>query len=561
MRGKILISIFLAAFMFLCFQITTNAKSHEGVKIGVAVSALSESYPFIERPGGTYEGTSVLPKGLSSSIKNKRIKTKILLEQLGYDVTYIYDEQLKDAKKLQEYDSIFFPNTVMMSSEERAAVKEYIKDGGGAFFGYGFARNDSARYPYKATDLDRTAVIYDTHSWVYEWDNASEMIQSAFINDVVVYAIEYGKGKAVWIGFQPLDYINIPNDQSEEWETFDTKGHKQVRGDSWDGLVGGEDLKAFIDEAVAWTAEHKEKYLPIDQSNSISLTEVSAYPRANDYVVYGTMTTHNTGNVVSRGTMVAEILDPSGKVVRTYSKYVVGLTPGQSSYAEKVYFTLPKNLAAGNYILRATYHSGKEGTAQLVLTGDQVQLQIAKADQKGQILPLRFKDIPSSFWANKDIYELYSSGLISGYKNGNFGPQNNITRLQAAMILTRALHLKAESRPDPGLRDVKKGQYGYDVISTVVDEGIFSGSNGKFNPDKLLTREQMAKILVNAFALTGEEKISFSDVPKGSWSESFISTLLANDVTQVQGSFRPSEYTNRAQFAAFVHRAMSASIQ
>lgn len=32
------------------------------------------------------------------------------------------------------------------------------------------------------------------------------------------YAIEYGKGKAVWFGFQPLNYIAVPNERSNEWD-------------------------------------------------------------------------------------------------------------------------------------------------------------------------------------------------------------------------------------------------------------------------------------------------------------------------------------------------------
>lgn len=99
---------------------------------------------------------------------------------------HVNDAQLSDPKQLAKFDSLFFPNTVMMSKAQRQAVKEYIKNGGGAIFAFAAARNDSARFPYKESDLDLTPIIYETKTWIWEWDNLSEVFQSAFINDVAI---------------------------------------------------------------------------------------------------------------------------------------------------------------------------------------------------------------------------------------------------------------------------------------------------------------------------------------------------------------------------------------
>jgi hypothetical protein len=634
---KILFGVFMIAFICMTFVYTHKAKAEGKARVGLVVSELSEKYAFIKREGGYHNGTYIQPKTVWSSIKNKRIKAQLLLENLGYEVELVNDAQLSDPKQLAKFDSLFFPNTVMMSKEQRQAVKEYIKNGGGAIFAFAAARNDSARFPYKDTDLDLTPIIYGTKTWIWEWDNLSEVFQSAFINDVMIgnytirsvgshpivsealkrlgktsillenqrfgtyqptwieviqpyqnnsyvtpilqyetigyssvpahtppktgaaYAIEYGKGKAVWFGFQLLDYIAVDERLSNEWDEKNPDGQRETKGKAWDYLKGGEDLKILLDECVKWTAQPLMKFHPIDRKVTVSLTDVRAYPRASDYVVYGTMKAKNDGNVISRGTMKVELIDPSGKVKAFYEKYVVGLVPKGESYPEKFVLTLPKNTPVGDYRLTAYYHAGRNSKDGVKVAGNTMIISIKDNNKSASILNMpSFKDVSSNHWAKEDIYNLVSLGVITGYQDGTFKPEAPVSRLQAAMMIVRSLGLSTKNRPDPQLEDVKPGQYGYDVIATVVDEGIFSGSNGRFHPDAPLTREQMAKTLVNAYRLTGEEEVRFRDVSPSQWSRPYIATLLANQVTQANGLFRPNEQTTRAQFVAFVNRSLRA---
>lgn len=634
---KIWVGVLMAAFICVSVMHPHKAKAEEKVRVGLVVSELSEKYAFIKREGGYYNGTYIQPKQIGSSIKNKRIKARLLLENLGYEVEHVNDAQLSDPKQLAKFAVLFFPNTVMMSRAQRQAVKEYIKNGGGAIFAFAAARNDSARFPYKETDLDLTPIIYETKTWIWEWDNLSEVFQSAFINDVAIgnytirsagnhpivanalkrlgktsillenrrfgkyqptwieviqpyqnnsyvtpilqyetigyssvpkhtppktgaaYAIEYGKGKAVWFGFQLLDYMTVDERLSNEWDEKNPNGQREVKGKAWDFLYGGEDLKILLDECVKWSAQPLAKFHPIDRKVTMSLTDVRAYPRASDYVVYGTMKAKNNGNIISRGTMKVELTDPSGKVKASYEKYVVGLVPKGESYPEKFVLTLPKNTPVGNYRLTAYYRAGRN-KAGVKVAGNTKIISIKDNRKSASILNMpSFKDISSHYWAKEDIDNLISLGVITGYQDGTFKPEAPVSRLQAAAMIVRSLGLSTKNRPDPQLEDVKPGQYGYDVIATVVDEGIFSGANGRFHPNAPLTREQMAKILVNAYRLTGEEEVHFRDISSSQWSKPYIATLLANQVTQANGLFRPNERTTRAQFAAFVSRSLRAA--
>lgn len=634
---KSLFGVFMTAFICMSFVYTHKAHAEGKVRVGLVVSQLSEKYAFIEREGGYHNGTYIQPKLMGSSIKNKRIKAQLLLENLGYEVEHVNDAQLSDPKQLAKFDSLFFTNTVMMSKAQRQAVKEYIKNGGGAIFAFAMARNDSARFPYKDTDLDLTPIIYETKTWIWEWDNLSEVFQSAFINDVAIgnftiktvgshpivsnalkrlgktsillenrrlgkyqptwieviqpyqnnsyaapilqyetigyssvpehtppktgaaYAIEYGKGKAVWFGFQLLDYMAVDERLSNEWDEKNPDGWPETKGKAWDYLQGGEDLKVLLDESVKWTAQPLMKFHPIDRKVTMELTDVRAYPRASDYVVYGTMKAKNNGNVISRGTMKVELTDPFGKVKASYEKYVVGLVPKGESYPEKFALTLPKNIPVGNYQLTAYYRAGRNNHDGVKIAGHTKIISIQDNKKSASILNMpSFKDVSSNYWAKEDIDNLVSLGVITGYKDGTFKPEAPVSRLQAAVMIVRSLGLSTKNRPNPQLGDVKPGQYGYDVIATVVDEGIFSGSNGRFHPAAPLTREQMAKILVNAYRLTGEDEVRFRDISSSQWSRPYIGTLLANQVTQANEFFRPNERTTRAQFAAFVNRSLRA---
>ncbi|WP_456273195.1 S8 family serine peptidase [Bacillus sp. AK031] len=173
--------------------------------------------------------------------------------------------------------------------------------------------------------------------------------------------------------------------------------------------------------------------------------------------------------------------------------------------------------------------------------------------------PKSFNDLYSTFWAKDAIEALNVRGIINGYDSGEFGVADEISRIQAAQMIVRALDLDTSNRPNPNLKDVKPGDYGYDVIATVADEGIMTGNDeGKFNVWGTLTRAQMAKILVEAYDLEGSAKSSFKDVPAGYWAAGYIDTLAANGITTGydDNTFKPQDKITRSQFAMFLARIL-----
>ncbi|WP_071392845.1 S-layer homology domain-containing protein [Bacillus tuaregi] len=173
-----------------------------------------------------------------------------------------------------------------------------------------------------------------------------------------------------------------------------------------------------------------------------------------------------------------------------------------------------------------------------------------------------FHDIPDQYWAKGDIEYLSGKKVINGYKDGSFGPNATIKRVDAATMIVRALGLETTNRPDPKLQDASKESYGYDTMATVIDEGIFQGNGGYFYPDKTLTRAEMAAVINRAFSLAEESTtISFTDIDSNHWAYSHIQALAANSITTgyQDNSFKPNQTITRAEFSVFMSRVLQNS--
>ena len=65
-----------------------------------------------------------------------------------------------------------------------------------------------------------------------------------------------------------------------------------------------------------------------------------------------------------------------------------------------------------------------------------------------------FPDVSKNHWAFASIDKLSNSKIINGYNNGTFGPEDQVTRAQAAKILAKALGLQLDSTYKTSYQDV-----------------------------------------------------------------------------------------------------------
>ena len=160
----------------------------------------------------------------------------------------------------------------------------------------------------------------------------------------------------------------------------------------------------------------------------------------------------------------------------------------------------------------------------------------------------RFSDVGGDTHA-ASIEAFAASGIGMGYADGTFRPTAPVTRAQMASFLSRALGLP--EGPAGAFSDVG-GNAHERAIGAIAAARVTAGySDGRFGPDELVTRAQMATFLVAAF-----------DLPAGTMSFPDVTGVHAGSVSAIagagitagypDGTFRPAQPVTRGQMATFI---------
>ncbi len=176
-----------------------------------------------------------------------------------------------------------------------------------------------------------------------------------------------------------------------------------------------------------------------------------------------------------------------------------------------------------------------------------------------------FIDIDNISWAKRQIEVMASKGVINGFGEGIFNPNDNITRAQFASIIVNALNISNEDAKCD-FKDVEEGNWYYNAVAAAVDKGLIKGNaDGAFRPNDNITRQDMAVIISRAmkkykkvFNLGNNiNELKFSD-------ENEISEYALNAITLSQKyniikgisneKFAPKDFATRAQATVIVYR-------
>jgi len=171
-------------------------------------------------------------------------------------------------------------------------------------------------------------------------------------------------------------------------------------------------------------------------------------------------------------------------------------------------------------------------------------------------------------WAKDDIYSLVEKGIIGGMTATEFKPEEKITRAQFAKLLVKALNIEVKKDAALSFSDVPAGAWYHDCVAVAVSTGLITGySDSIFAPDNNITREQMAVILSRALKMkspameiganTGQAIDKFAD--KGDispWAREGIAPAVSGGVVSgvSADTFAPKTFVTRAQAAVMVLR-------
>jgi hypothetical protein len=185
------------------------------------------------------------------------------------------------------------------------------------------------------------------------------------------------------------------------------------------------------------------------------------------------------------------------------------------------------------------------------------ELEISPADPEKIPGIEILKDI-AGHWAESNIQKLVALGAISGYPDGTFRPNNNITRAEFATVLVKAFQLEPQS--GKVFKDTA-GHWAQETISTAASYGIVGGySADTFGPDDLITREQMAVMVVKAAELApATVELSFTDSTSISeWAREAMTTAVASGIIggYPDNTLRPQGNATRAEAATVIVNAL-----
>jgi len=164
----------------------------------------------------------------------------------------------------------------------------------------------------------------------------------------------------------------------------------------------------------------------------------------------------------------------------------------------------------------------------------------------------------SGHWAQANIEKLVAKGAVSGYPDGTFKPDAPIKRAEFVTVLVKAFGLTSDE--EKVFADTAD-HWAKDAISVAASLGIVGGYDpDTFGPDDVMTREQMALMLVRALGLEPVDGLlEFTDADSVSeYAKSAIITAVSQGVLAgyPDNTFRPQGSTTRAEAVTAIANAL-----
>lgn len=231
--------------------------------------------------------------------------------------------------------------------------------------------------------------------------------------------------------------------------------------------------------------------------------------------------------------------DPGGNVIRDNERYdLYNATRG---------YTIS---AIGNEI-DASRISGPVEFAAAAVEPPDVAIEL------GTISDLR------GHWAQSYIEALVARGIMSGFEDGSFRPDEPVTRVQFAAIVRNAFS-PAPQQPPGQFSDISSNFWGYEAIQTAYRAGFLSGyPDGQFRPNEPITRIQGIVGLAQGLGYRTENVDVLSvyqdagEIPN--WALSALAGATAQNLVVNYPNpdrLNPNRLATRAEVAAFVYQAL-----
>lgn len=177
-----------------------------------------------------------------------------------------------------------------------------------------------------------------------------------------------------------------------------------------------------------------------------------------------------------------------------------------------------------------------------------------------------FKDVAKDAWYAKAVSFIASREITAGTGEGNFSPDDKLTRGQFIVMLMRAYGVSPNANPKDNFADAGNTWYtGY--LAAAKRLGISAGvGNNMFAPNREITRQEMFTLLYNALKVIGQlpegksgKTLSlYNDAGDiATWAVEAMKVLVETGVVSgSSGKLQPKDTTTRAQMAQTLYNLL-----
>ena len=152
---------------------------------------------------------------------------------------------------------------------------------------------------------------------------------------------------------------------------------------------------------------------------------------------------------------------------------------------------------------------------------------------------------------------------ITGYPDGTVRPNNPITRAEVAAIFFRLLDIQGTPEAGNRFSDVSSQSWYTQAVSYLASTGVLTGyPDGTFRPNQSITRAEFAAVASRFDELGRSAAVPFSDVGANHWAYGYIISAFAKGWAggYPDGTFRPSNSITRAEVVTIVNRMLDRNL-
>ena len=271
---------------------------------------------------------------------------------------------------------------------------------------------------------------------------------------------------------------------------------------------------------------------------------------------------NNNNNDNNNGTGTST---PSGKTeIRPGPGGKADVTPGRPNPGDKVIITPKPDDGYQTKGVTVTDSNGKNitvtdngGSYSYIQPRGDVTITVTFEKRAAAYVPMDPRLTGVAGWLETVDHIRY----LSGYSNGSFGPDDDMTRAEVAQMFYNLL-LNKGMKVTAAFSDVPDSAWYAKAVNTLASIGVVKGvGNNAFAPERAVTRAEFTVIAMRFAKLTPGGENKFSDVPEGAWyTDSVMDAVSYGWITGYpDGTFRPGHTITRAEVAVIVNSMLGRS--